>query len=1083
MPIPKLLISLAVSAASMAMTAMRKIEGPRLDDLKFTSGDYGSPLAMVWGKRRLQCPIFWAEDLREVKQQRKTKGGKFNEYTYFGTWAVALAGHEISGVTRIWFDTHLVFDMTGVGPVSPFDFGDFSSGKSSDSMLPGTGGFSINEHMVVYLGTEDQEPDPRMQATVEDKQGEGSCPAYRGTAYIIFKDMPLEKLGNRIPQVSVEVASNPDTAYPYETFDTLINQPNRLWNFTFSTDFARLMWSDGNDYEIWDVAARARMIGGTLPENVNLTSRLGLYANGSFLAMDNDNEHLRQFSADGTSFTTLDDFGASRKQEEVRVLRDGDGKEHWLTIPWSTQRYFYVDGVEYRMQDYTGTDWTPCEHFENPDEGSIWAVGRTIGVGETTAHFARMVGGGDGPSYFTVTGLPAQSSASGDATGCYNDGSFVLCWKNNSLYRVDPADGSLSASRTGLSLDAYNTTKQFANLMPGAGTIWLNYEEISLSDLSTIRTVDYTDWLSQDSDGAIYDPINHAIIGVPQLQQKITWRYLDRISGEGVTLGTIAADVADMVGVGDYSFTALDQAGINWSATQGQGSNMLEPLFDAYDSDIAPHDFTIKGVKRTGTSAGTILTERFAKDGGIRYTLRVRQASELPKALVYNFADTEGDQQPNNVRASRPLDATDASDERTIDLTTFASDPDTMRGLADRHFRRMWNGRKEATFGLTFQKLAIAPTDVLTPSFDGDSFTARCVKTIIRANGVMATEWVYDHSSLTLTDGAAGASFDGRNPSVIVVPGISKGFVLDIPLINDVDNSANPLVYIAAAPYSSDVAFPGAVAYQAVDGEYSEEIGSIPSSNRATWGYATDALQNANPWLWDRGGSVNVMLQSGGLTGTTEAAIDANPATNLVLIGDEILNFTTATLEGDGTYTLSGLRRGRRGTEWACSTHAARDVVLLLNTAQDEEVGLSEVGTDLSFKVITSGRTESGAFPIDMAPYSGASLKPYAPAHLRGTRNFSTNDWALSWVRRTRVGGAWTSGTSIPVSEAAEEYELEIMNGGSVVRTVTGLTSASYAYSSANQVSDFGSNQSAITFRVYQISDAVDRGFVASVTV
>jgi hypothetical protein len=69
------------------------------------------------------------------------------------------------------------------------------------------------------------------------------------------------------------------------------------------------------------------------------------------------------------------------------------------------------------------------------------------------------------------------------------------------------------------------------------------------------------------------------------------------------------------------------------------------------------------------------------------------------------------------------------------------------------------------------------------------------------------------------------------------------------------------------------------------------------------------------------------------------------------------------------------------------------------------------------------------------------------------------------------------------LGETAEEYELEIMNGGSVVRTVTGLTSPAYSYSAANQTSDFGSGQSSLSFRVYQLSDSVGRGFRASATV
>jgi hypothetical protein len=66
------------------------------------------------------------------------------------------------------------------------------------------------------------------------------------------------------------------------------------------------------------------------------------------------------------------------------------------------------------------------------------------------------------------------------------------------------------------------------------------------------------------------------------------------------------------------------------------------------------------------------------------------------------------------------------------------------------------------------------------------------------------------------------------------------------------------------------------------------------------------------------------------------------------------------------------------------------------------------------------------------------------------------------------------------MSEASEGYEVEIMNGSTVVRTVTGLTSPAFSWTSAMQTTDFGSGQSSVSWRVYQISDAVDRGFVAA---
>ncbi|HEX6014665.1 MAG TPA: hypothetical protein VFY87_23310 [Geminicoccaceae bacterium] len=67
----------------------------------------------------------------------------------------------------------------------------------------------------------------------------------------------------------------------------------------------------------------------------------------------------------------------------------------------------------------------------------------------------------------------------------------------------------------------------------------------------------------------------------------------------------------------------------------------------------------------------------------------------------------------------------------------------------------------------------------------------------------------------------------------------------------------------------------------------------------------------------------------------------------------------------------------------------------------------------------------------------------------------------------------------MPVAEDEEVYELEILDGpgGSVLRTETGITSASFVYTTAVQSADFGVPQTELTFRVYQISAQVGRGF------
>jgi len=107
--------------------------------------------------------------------------------------------------------------------------------------------------------------------------------------------------------------------------------------------------------------------------------------------------------------------------------------------------------------------------------------------------------------------------------------------------------------------------------------------------------------------------------------------------------------------------------------------------------------------------------------------------------------------------------------------------------------------------------------------------------------------------------------------------------------------------------------------------------------------------------------------------------------------------------------------------------------------------------------------------------------KPLSPVQLDGSIDGSDN-WDLTWLRRSRLSSSWwTNGVEAPIGEDSESYEIDIMNGATVVRTLTSTTPA-VQYTSANQVTDWGSNQTTLTLRVYQMSAIVGRGYVAEIT-
>ena len=112
---------------------------------------------------------------------------------------------------------------------------------------------------------------------------------------------------------------------------------------------------------------------------------------------------------------------------------------------------------------------------------------------------------------------------------------------------------------------------------------------------------------------------------------------------------------------------------------------------------------------------------------------------------------------------------------------------------------------------------------------------------------------------------------------------------------------------------------------------------------------------------------------------------------------------------------------------------------------------------------------------------NGVNLEPLSPVHVGGGRD-AAGDLTINWVRRTRLNAAWRDYIDAPLGEDSESYQVDIMNGAAVMRTIA-ASSPTASYTAAQQSSDFGSPQSSITVKVYQLSSRVGRGFPANATI
>ncbi|MBE7218573.1 MAG: glycoside hydrolase/phage tail family protein, partial [Caulobacteraceae bacterium] len=165
----------AVDALALgALTPARQV-GARLSGLQLSSTAEGAPMPAAFGRARVAGQVIWAARFKEARVEQATGGGKGGpkaySYSYSLSFAVAVAEGPIQGLGRVWADG-AIMDMTGVV-------------------------------MRTYLGGPDQAPDPLIEAV------EGSAPAYRGVAYVVFEDLALDAYGSRPPQLSFEVFRRP----------------------------------------------------------------------------------------------------------------------------------------------------------------------------------------------------------------------------------------------------------------------------------------------------------------------------------------------------------------------------------------------------------------------------------------------------------------------------------------------------------------------------------------------------------------------------------------------------------------------------------------------------------------------------------------------------------------------------------------------------------------------------------------------------------------------------------------------------------------------------------------------------------
>lgn len=1056
--------------------------GPRLSDLSVQTSTYGENIPRIYGTFATHGNVIWLEKnkLKEVVKE-EDQGGKgggggstLTTYSYFATFAVGLCKGPISGVRRIWIGSKLVYDVDQPAKTQKVKF-------------------------KVYNGTDTQLPDPRMQAD----RGVADTPAYRGLAYIVFYDYPLKDHGNSLIGAPVKVEVVSDGALSYSAALTDLWAANNFSAFGMVYNPVKNeIWVVGNDPTgLTRVNADTGVVAGVITapgacaaavrynkprKQVMCAASAGIYVFDAWSA-----KYLYTLSHRANDHTFIID---NRAQDELYYIAD----------PTTGLPEFDVGGVWVTAGSTAavGTDGTVKRlHPETGEvlEQHLVGVAPTRMVSDKSGRIwmLRNVTGGVKLSMFVPNQGVTEEYAQG-YTSTYND-AIVYDPDRNSIW--------LKSNVSGVAKGLYEfdiATRTYGPLITlpyqwtGVGynesmaydearkILWVGgYAGYLMGVNTATRAVEYA--LSTGTGYGIYEHADVVVVG--GRVYTIDWgQYLMGVNPVVLTENSVTLDEivsaealqSKQLAPSDINVTGLASQVVRGFRVSNTGAirAAIEPLRGAWPFDVVQSGYVVKFIPR-GTSpvASVTETELDARGSdespGVRFGLSREMDTQLPRRLTLKYVDRNREYDIGEQSFERLQTTSD--NVREVDMSiVFVADEAAQ--IAERLLYLQWLERIQSEpFRLPPTRLGLEPGDVINVTTSDATHRLHLQSVQYMGDGRLECQAKLDLPSV-YSPMAQGEEGDSTG-AVLTLEGLTRAAYLDIPTIRETENT--PGFVAAVTGYLP--AWPGGVLFSSSDlGQSWSEVQATAAPG-ANIGIALTSIGAGRTDILDTASVLQVEV-SQALASITQTQLFSG--SNLFAYGKdgrwEIIGAQTCTLQGDGSWIMTNLMRGRYGTEWAMTQHAVGDTVVALNPtglsfvpSETAAIGLSRL-----YLAITAGDTLDSDIPTEFT-YRGVNLECLSPVYLNGNRDPTTNDWALTWVRRTRVGGEWRDYVDAMLGQSSESYEIDIFADGTyatVKRTLTSATS-SVAYTSAQQVTDFGSNQATLYVRIYQMSDVVGRGY------
>ncbi|MCO6186681.1 glycoside hydrolase/phage tail family protein [Rhizobium sp. L1K21] len=520
----------------------------------------------------------------------------------------------------------------------------------------------------------------------------------------------------------------------------------------------------------------------------------------------------------------------------------------------------------------------------------------------------------------------------------------------------------------------------------------------------------------------------------------------------------------------DHGFADFDVNGVSGDLTgyvQGDVTSareLLQPIMEAFQIGVAERAGVLTFFSRSKRSLSAQVIDVVAdiEDEPLWQEKRAQESDLSGQAILDHYDEAGG--YDRAVARSRKVSA--ASDRiLRVALNGALAEP-TAAAAAEELLRDHRVQRRSISFRLPPTALELEPGDTLNMAeLDGTFLVSRIEDGESRV--VEAGEYTPSHAVSTYE--AVSRRIESQQASAAFDPVIH---LMDLPKLG----TGNAVDFACAAAFVAPWRALTLLS-SATDEGYAARV---TLRTPAVIGVLKTALEPGVASRIDHAQALNVQVTSGGFSAAEEVQV-LNGKNRLAVQSStgvwEVVSFINAEQVESGSWRLTGLIRGQGGTEDAMVAGALEGAPVVLLDEAVKSLGLdqSEAGLALNWY------GEAGDQQSERMPFTGGvrAQTPLAPVHLKAFRE--SGGTRFYWVRRGREDADNWAAYEIPLDEPEERYLVEVMSGGNVVRRAE-ADEPGFFYAMADELADFGMEQSELTLRVRQLGWSVAQGLAATKT-